>query len=259
MRATDWMQVLAVHPDYVLRSSVLDAMAKQWMSLTPSMEHFVTASYIREGQLELALQEIEKMHRQKTPVGQWLYGLMMYSLCDVKDFDAVLRLLYSAEDERVDVPTYTLHHILDSASECLHLDLTARIWRDMVEPTYINPATGTCYNVLLTAARAGDKALAESVSKVLAHRQSKPSNLEYDLLEETYVKAGDEEGAKKIRLLREAAGRLPSITSPDGCISWPAEEAGTSKIRFYRSTSIKDKKKPRGKRTSKTESPNSIA
>jgi hypothetical protein len=178
-------------------------MAKQWMSLTPSMEHFVTAGYIREGQLELALQGIEKMQQQKTPVEQWLYGLVIYSLCEVEDLDAVLRLLYSAEDERMDIPTYTLHHILDKASECLHLDLTKRIWHDMVEPTYINPATGICYNVLLTAARAGDKALADSVCKVLAYRQSQPSELEYDLLEETYIKAGDGAGAKKIRLRRD--------------------------------------------------------
>lgn len=178
-------------------------MAKQWMSLTPSMEHFVTAGYIREGQLELALQSIEKMHRQKSPIGQWLYGAMIYSLCEVEDFDAVLRLLYFAEDERVDVPTYTLHHVLDRASECLNLDLTKRIWHAMVKRTYINPSTGICHNVLLTAARAGDMALAESVFKVLSHRQSKPSDLEYDLLEETYVKAGDEGGAQKIRLRRD--------------------------------------------------------
>ena len=72
----------------------------------------------------------------------------------------------------------------------------------MVEPAYINPSTGICYNVLLTAARSGDRVLADSVSKVLSHRQSKPSDLEYDLLEETYVKAGDEAGAQKIRRRR---------------------------------------------------------
>ena len=196
------MQVLAVHPDFVFRSSILDSMAKQWISLSPSMEHFVTTGHIREGQLELALQSIEKMHRQKIPIGGWLYGLMMYSLCEAEDFDAVLRLLYFAEDERVDIPTYTLHHVLDRASECLNLDVTQRVWRRMVEPTYINPSTGICYNVLLTAARSGDRKLADSVSKVLSHRQSKPSGLEYDLLEETYVKAGDEAGAEKIRLRR---------------------------------------------------------
>jgi hypothetical protein len=192
-----------VHSDYIFRSSILDTMAKRWISLTPSMEHFVTAGYIREGQLELALQNIERMYQQKTPVGQWLYGLMIYSLCEVEDFEAVLRLLYYAEDERIEVPTYTLHHILDKASECLHLDLTKRIWYDMVEPSYVNPSTGICYNVLLTAARSGDRALADSVSKVLSHRQSKPSDLEYDLLEETYVKAGDEAGARKIRHRRD--------------------------------------------------------
>jgi hypothetical protein len=181
-------------------------MATQWMLLTTSMEHFVIAGWVCEGQLELALQGIEKMQHRKAPVGQWLYSLVIYRLCEVEDFDAVLRLVYSAEDERVDIPTYTLHHMLDRASECLHLDLTKRIWRDLVEPTYINPATGICHNVLLTAARAGDTSLAESVSQVLAHRQSKPSDLEYDLLEETYVTAGDEEGAKKIRLRRERRG-----------------------------------------------------
>jgi len=166
------------------------------------LDHFVTAGYIREGQLELALQTIEKMQEKRAPVGQWLYGLTIYSLCEVEDFDAVLHLIYIMEDMRVEVPTYTLHHILDRASECLHLDATVWIWRKMVEPTYINPSTGMCYNVLLTAARAGDKRLAESVSKVLAHRQTRPSKLEYDLLEETYVNAGDEEGANKIQLRR---------------------------------------------------------
>ena len=199
----DSMQVLAVHPDYVFRASILDSMAKQWMSLTPSMEHSVTAGWIREGQLELAMQGIERMHQQKTPNETWLYGLMIYSLCAVEDFDAVLRLLYFAEDERVDIPTYTLHHILDRASECLNLDLTKRIWRDMVEPMYIIPSTGISYNVLLTAARCGDTALADSVTKVLSHRQSKPSELEYDLLEQTFVKAGDKGGAEKVRLRRE--------------------------------------------------------
>lgn len=202
-----------MHPDYIFRSSILDTMAKQWISLTPSMEHFVIAGYIREGQLELALQCIERMHQQKTPVGQWLYGLVIYSLCEVEDFEAVLHLLYHAEDERVEVPTYTLHHVLDKASECLHLDLTQRIWHDMVEPAYINPSTGICYNVLLTAARSGDRVLADSVSKVLSHRQSKPSDLEYDLLEETYVKAGDEAGAQKIR--RRRGERDPRFE--DGC------------------------------------------
>ena len=197
-----------MHPDSLLRSSILDSMAKQWVSLTPIMEHFVTAGYIREGQLELSLQNIERMHQQKTPVGQWLYGLMIHSLCEVEDLEAVLRILYYAEDERVDIPTYTLHHVLDRASECLDLDLTKLIWRDMVEPRYINPSTGICYNVLLTAARAGDKALADSVSKVLSHRQSKPSGLEYDLLDETYIKAGDEEGAERIRHRREQTDSL---------------------------------------------------
>src|SRR5438045_3051357 len=156
-------------------------MVAQWMSRTTSMEYFAIAGCIREGQLELGLQGIETMQQLKGPVGQWLYSLMMYSLCEAEDFDAVLRLIYFAQDERVDIPTYTLYHMLDRASECLHLDLTRRIWCDMVEPMYINPATGICHNVLLTAARAGDKSLAESVSQVLAHRRSKPpSDLEYD-------------------------------------------------------------------------------
>lgn len=183
-------------------------MRQQWMSSTPSTDHFVTAGYIREGQLELALQKIEKMHEDRLPVEQWLYGLMIYSLCEVEDFDAVMRLIWTMEDERVDVATYTLHRVLDRASECLNRDATAWIWRRMVEPTYINPSTGMCHNVLLTAARAGDTHLADSVSKVLAHRQLRPTNLELDLLEEAYVTAGDEEGAKKIRLRRSRGLQL---------------------------------------------------
>ncbi len=128
---------------------------------------------------------------------------MIYSLCSVEDFDVVLQVIYMMEDKRIDLPTYTAHHVLDRASECLHLDATLWVWKKMVEPRYINPSTGLCYNVLLTAARVGEKWLAQAVCKLLAKRQTEPSRLEWDLLEETYSKAGDEENVKDIQQNRK--------------------------------------------------------
>jgi len=131
---------------------------------------------------------------------------MIYSLCSVEDFDAVLQVIYMMEDKRVDLPSYTAHHVLDRASEYLHLDATLWVWKRTVEPRYINPSTGLCHNVLLTAARAGDKWLAEGVCRLLAKRQKEPSKLEWDLLEETYETAGDEEAVKEVKLRRKEGG-----------------------------------------------------
>ena len=178
-------------------------MRQDWTKPGPSDLQFITAGLIRDGQLELALENIEAMHEEKITVAKWLYSLMIYTLCDVEDFDAVLRLIYYMEDQREDLPPYTWHHILDRASQGLHLEMTVLVWRMMVEPSYMNPSTGLCYNVLLTAARAGDTRLADSVCKLLSHRQSRPSDVEYELMIETATKAGNEDGVERIKRHRK--------------------------------------------------------
>ena len=96
----------------------------------------------------------------------------------------------------------------------------------MVEPKYIMPSTGVCYNVLLTAARAGNVRLAVSVIRLLSYRQGRPMAIEYQLLSETCLMAGDVDGELHVRKCMESedSGTYADLLQPFGQIRKGAEE-----------------------------------
>ena len=175
------------------------------MPISPSINVHIILGLLRDGQLELAYQQIQDYqaaHKGSTPL--YVFGLLIYKLCEATDFDAVLRTLYYMYDERLDLrlATYVWYHILDTASAHLHLECTKYVWRHMVEPFYINPSTGICYNILLAAARVGDVYLAESVGRLLACREEgTPGMTSLVLRKEAYRSAGHTQGVRRIRNL----------------------------------------------------------
>jgi hypothetical protein len=197
--------VLAVHPNYLFRTAILDRLHRIWSLPSAQNDQYILVGLIREGQLELALAAVKEMHQQNIQVAQWIYSLLMYKLCEAQDFDAVLQVMYLLNDWSKELPTQAWHYILDKASEGLHVETTSAIWRTHVEPKYINPSSGLCHNVLLTAARSGDVRLATSVVKTLVGRQGFPSALELDLLEEACRSAGDPRGIADAEKLRAQA------------------------------------------------------
>ncbi len=60
-----------------------------------------------------------------------------------------------------------------------------------MEPSYLNPPSGICLNVLATAARHGDTLLATDVFRVLGNRATVFRQEHYEMLFDAYVKAGD--------------------------------------------------------------------
>lgn len=180
--------------------------------------HDVIAGLLRDRQLEVALNNLELLHNQSVPIQPWLYDIVVYTLCNLGEFDEALKLM----SYRVSIGEHSISpglwsHFLDTASRSLHHDATVFTWRIRVESGYLNPSSGMCINVLNTAARRGDAHLAADVFRVLGGRRYKYQLHHYEALLETWLGSGD---------LKAAFSVLSSLTST----SKPPSEISTRAI-----------------------------
>ncbi|GAQ34730.1 hypothetical protein AtubIFM55763_001624 [Aspergillus tubingensis] len=184
------LQVLAVHPDYLLRQEIVRTLRDRWLPLSPAGWHFVVAGLIREHQFELALDHVEQMERKGIVVESWLHSLLIYYLCDFGEFDEVVRLMRSRTSQGLDMSSELWLYVLEVASAALHYDTTRYIWRQMVELRYLHPGYPLCSNVLSVAARAGDTELAASVIRFLVEVNVQPQLDDYEKMVEAHAVSG---------------------------------------------------------------------
>lgn len=206
------LRVLAVHPDYLLRSHVLAELRQRWHSLNSNGWHDVVLGLLRDRQLERALDTLEQMLREGVVPHPWLYDIVIYTLCAAEEFDEALRLLQFRidSDNRPISPTLWAH-ALDCASRALHHPLTLFAFDARVRSSYLNPSSGVCINILNTAARQGDPYLATSVFQVLSRRSGTPiERHHYEALLETYVVSKDLRKAFTLLGTMEKAGIAPT-------------------------------------------------
>ncbi|KAJ6135573.1 hypothetical protein N7512_000733 [Penicillium capsulatum] len=185
------LQVLAVHPDFLLRQEVLRKLRDRWLTLSPTGWHFVVVGLLREHQFELALEQIELMERKDIHVDNWLHSTLIYHLCDFKEFDEVYRLMRARVKQGHDMTSGLWLHVLTTASEALHYPTTRYVWRRRVDLGYLNPSADVCRNVLTVASRAGDIELANHVFRLSATAELPLDAQAYERLIETQVGAGD--------------------------------------------------------------------
>ena len=187
------LRVLAIHPDYLLRSHILHEMRQRWLSLTQNGWHDVIVGLLRDRQLERALDALEQMQGEGVAPTSTLYDTVIYTLCSAEEFDEALRLLeFCLESDDLPISPTLWAHVLDSASRALHYPLTLLAFNARVQTSYLNPSSGVCTNVLSTAARHGDPALATSVLHILSRRSgSAIQRHHYDALLETYIASKD--------------------------------------------------------------------
>jgi len=160
-------QVLSVHPDSLLRAHVTDLMESRWISIPPATSQFLVVAMIREGQLELAQAEMERLLAKGVAIEDWIFPIFLHALCDRGDFEAILGLCYTLVDRGFAMPRPTLLHLLDHASSAEDIDLTKYIWHMYVESMHIVPDEAVSMAVLRVAAKHSDHKLAESVAIVL--------------------------------------------------------------------------------------------
>lgn len=104
-------------------------------------------------------------------------------------------------------------HFLDICSRSLHIQGTQLAWRGRVKPQYFNPSSGTCLNILNTAARHGDSALAAEVFGVLDKRKHTFQLHHYEALLEAWLASGDLRSAFTVLCAMATAGTQPSEAS----------------------------------------------
>ena len=206
------LQVLAVHPDYLLRSYVLRELRQRWLSLTQSGWHDVMVGLIRDRQLEKALETLEQMEKAAVKAQPWLLDILLYTLISLEEFDEVLRLLIrrlDADDMLISSTMWS--HMLDSASRALHYPLTCYIFDTRVRNSYLNPSSGVCANILSTAAQHGDTHLGTLVLRLLSRRSCSPVQLHhYEALLEAYIARKDLARAMSLLAIMNEAGSPPS-------------------------------------------------
>ena len=221
------LRVLAVHPDHLLRVSVLDSMRQRWYSLTQEDYHDIIVGLVRERQIELALQYLEEMQKNAFRVRPWLHDLMVHSLCNLQEFDEALRLMrdrYGLDGEPdstlfedgvpQDTSANVWHHLLKTAARAMHYEATVFAYNAQVSSKYLYPSAGTCNNILACAARHGDTNLATSVFGILSSRSGNPIQLyHYEGLLETYANSGDLSSAVHLLSVMQSAGHTPVIAS----------------------------------------------
>ncbi|KAI4717637.1 hypothetical protein E4T48_06169 [Aureobasidium sp. EXF-10727] len=186
----DALRVLSVHMDYLLRLDILQYMRRQWLQLTTEGYHWVGAALFREGQLEMGRDHLDEMRNDNVPIQGWLYDIALYTMLEMKEFDEALLIVkdrVAANDWIVNRNIWS--HMLDCSAAFFHHPSTAYVWNSQVIPGYLIPSSGTCLNVLTTAARKGDAALATSVFHVLGKRSTTFRQIHYDQLLTTYMSA----------------------------------------------------------------------
>ncbi|KAG9697581.1 hypothetical protein KCU95_g1151, partial [Aureobasidium melanogenum] len=186
----DVLQVLSVHMDYLMRMDILQYMRRQWLQLNTEGYHWVGAALFREGQLELGLDHLEEMRKDNVPIQSWLYDIAVYTMLETNEFDEALTIVkdrIAANDWIINRNLWS--HMLDRAAAFFHYRSTVYVWNTQVVPGYLIPSSGTCLNVLTTAARKGDAALATSVFHVLGKRSTNFKQIHYDQLLTTYMSA----------------------------------------------------------------------
>jgi pentatricopeptide repeat protein len=188
----DVLKVLAVHPDYLLQTEILDYMQARWMELTEDGWHDIVAGLLRSVQFELALDKLDQMQETGMQIQPWLYDMAIYVLTQAGELDEVLRLLkFRSELGDAAVTACMWTFILDKAGELLHYDLISHVWKRKVKDGYLNPSSGICLNVLNAAARKADTDLAIDVFRVLGERNAFLDHQHYEMLIEAYMNAGD--------------------------------------------------------------------
>jgi hypothetical protein len=87
------LEVLAVHPDYLLRTEILEYMKSRWFTLSDRGRNFVVAGMLRERHFEHALETLEEMVRNQARVESWLFDKAMWMLLEFGEVEEAFYVL----------------------------------------------------------------------------------------------------------------------------------------------------------------------
>ncbi|KAL2129528.1 hypothetical protein VTI74DRAFT_7634 [Chaetomium olivicolor] len=196
------LRLLSIHPDYVTRNDILRQMKERDIPLEEEGKWSIALGLLRDGQTEMAMDYWDRMCKEGSEIPRWLLETFVYVLTMRGFVDDAVQLIQqrldSAGGDLTAVALGTWLHLLDECSRDLHYESTKFIWDELVQSGTLNPSDGICLNILATAARHGDPALATAVIELLSARTTRLGTAHYEPLLESYTRAGDLENAFRV-------------------------------------------------------------
>ncbi|ODA76694.1 hypothetical protein RJ55_07965 [Drechmeria coniospora] len=198
------LAVLANHPDYVLRQSILAVMQEFWFTVDTSSRQSVVLGLLRDGQYELAY---ARLLEKESPVEGWTYDIFIMVFGKLGFVDEMMQLL---RRRKMLLPSdgavpRLLHYALDVCSRYFHHAGTVYCWNGTVKGSPLQVPDGIVENVLATAARHGDASLATEALDMIAQR-TRVLAYHYEAVAESFVKSGDMVGALRVLCIMKGNG-----------------------------------------------------
>lgn len=200
------LRALAIHPDYLLRNTVIQDMKDRWIDITPEGHQSIAIGLLRDEQHELALDKLEEMIQNKIPVEPWVYDLFIYVFGRLDFLDDALRLARHRLDSGSEVPVNIWYFLLDVCSKGQNLEATTYVWNRAVKQGIVNPSDGVALNALNVAAVYGDTELCTQIIEYLASRGTRLSRHHYEALIDAYATQGNIEKVLEVYCIMHAAG-----------------------------------------------------
>ncbi|KAI5781422.1 hypothetical protein EDC01DRAFT_665668 [Geopyxis carbonaria] len=202
------LKLLSKSPDYIRREQVLQEMNARWFQLKPEGERWVIMGYIFDTQLEMALHKV-RCFKEKNPdvdLDTGVYRSLARGLIEmgeVEEAHDILKTVFMQnntmfwEGQEVggadaEIWKRLWYDLLETSSRELHHEVTKQAWYEAIgegitDPLFV-PSEGLRLQVLYTAARHGDVALAESVLQVHDAELSERKEYHYAALIEAYAR-----------------------------------------------------------------------
>ncbi|KAL7629496.1 hypothetical protein AAE478_001017 [Parahypoxylon ruwenzoriense] len=211
------LDVTAVHPDYVLRNTVLFEMKKRWYSPTTDGLISIVIGLLRDNQYELALEKLEGLHKDLVSIPLWLYDLFLYTFGDLGFHQEALLILKhrlkitNVVNEPVSLNTWQF--LLDVFSRDSFYDGIKYIWDRSVSHGHIIPPDGVVLNILNAASRNADATLAIGAIQALSNRGRKLELHHYEALIDIHARQNDLRKALTTLCIMAKAGLRPDLSS----------------------------------------------
>lgn len=202
-----------MHPDYVLRSAVLQDMKDRWIELAPEGMHSLAIGLLRDGQFERAVDQLEVMTDAGSggiAVPPWLFDVFIYVLGQEGFLDDALKIVNHRllkEDDSVSLNVW--HFLLDACCRRSHYEGLCYVWRRAVRPGRLTPSDAMGLEVLNTAAQHQDSALAAEVMEMLSARGTKLGMPHFEAMLDCYAAAGSTGLALQALCIMHNAGIVP--------------------------------------------------
>ncbi|KPM43577.1 hypothetical protein AK830_g2947 [Neonectria ditissima] len=203
------LEALTVHPDYIMRQEVIDAMSNYWYEMTKSARQNIAIGLLRDGQHELALAQLTDLFEEKARIDLWVYDIFIVEFGRVGFLDEMLQLLRQRKFAKgTDDPFRSLLlHALDLFSQAYHEVGTKFVWDFVVSQKILNPSNVIIENVLGTAARHADTKLATEALDILSNRGRVP-DYQHEALVDAFAAAEDMAGALGALAIMERNGAI---------------------------------------------------